>query len=170
MLLALLHHWTHLTLPYLPPCLSRCTRVTPLQDGESADLRRICTYVLQKFMGRERLRNFGTALHRLAASLGERTRDAAAFKLQLAWRRFCDREVQKNDELYKLIRNKNLGSVGRSFTRSRARRASSESAGAVNASGRDAAIERIEQNLARLEANVLRMLSEKLIPNGKRGA
>ena len=136
-------------------------------------MRRICTYVLHKFMGRERLRNFGTALHRLAASLGDRTRDAAAFKLQLAWRRFCDREVAKNDELYKLIRNKNLGvpsNIGRSFTRARARRSSKEVVAAADAPGRDAAIERIEQNLARLEANVSRLLSEKLNPppTGKR--
>ena len=34
------------------------------KQGDSADLRHMCTFVFRHFMGRERLRNFGTALHR----------------------------------------------------------------------------------------------------------
>ena len=69
--------------------------------GDSTNLRRMCNVLLTHFMGRERLNRLGMALRVAAAKPASRVR--AACMWQLAWRRYCDREARRHDELCKLI-------------------------------------------------------------------
>ena len=72
-----------------------------------ADLRRVCTAILDSFIAQTRLATFKTKMRRSAARIkGERDM-WAAYTLQLVWRTYKERDARANDELYKLIRSKN---------------------------------------------------------------